>query len=44
MTHLDNVAALEVNISCPNVKAGGVAFGTDPDLAYSVIHTIRKTQ
>jgi len=42
MTHLDNVAALEVNISCPNVKAGGVAFGTDPDLAYSVIHTIRK--
>jgi dihydroorotate dehydrogenase (NAD+) catalytic subunit len=42
MDHLDKVAALEVNISCPNVKAGGVAFGTDPDLAYSVISSIRK--
>jgi dihydroorotate dehydrogenase (NAD+) catalytic subunit len=42
MTPLDQVAALEVNISCPNVKAGGVAFGTDPDLAYTVIHTIRN--
>jgi len=38
----EKVSALEVNISCPNVKAGGVAFGTDPDLAYSVIHAIRK--
>lgn len=42
MDYLDKVAALEVNISCPNVKAGGVAFGTDPDLAYSVISSIRK--
>jgi len=42
MDHLDKIAALEVNISCPNVKAGGVAFGTDPELAYSVIHAIRK--
>ena len=42
MDHLKKVAALEVNISCPNVKAGGVAFGTDPDLAYSVISSIRK--
>ena len=25
----DGIAALEINISCPNVKAGGVAFGTD---------------
>ena len=26
------VAALEVNISCPNVKAGGIAFGQDPSM------------
>jgi len=32
----DKVAALEVNISCPNVKQGGVAFGTDPDMAFAV--------
>jgi len=28
-----NVAALELNISCPNVKEGGIAFGTDPETA-----------
>ncbi|WJY28793.1 MULTISPECIES: dihydroorotate dehydrogenase [Sporosarcina] len=28
-----NVQALELNISCPNVKCGGIAFGTDPVLA-----------
>jgi len=27
--HGENIAAIEVNISCPNVKKGGVAFGTD---------------
>lgn len=28
-----NVKAIELNISCPNVKEGGVAFGTDPEVA-----------
>ena len=32
----EKVAALEVNISCPNVKRGGVAFGTAPDMAHAV--------
>ena len=36
------VAALEVNISCPNVKQGGVAFGTDPDMAYAVTKGVRQ--
>lgn len=31
-----NVKAIELNISCPNVKHGGIAFGTDPDVAYSL--------
>ncbi len=35
------VAALEVNISCPNVKAGGVAFGVDPSAAAQVIAKVR---
>jgi dihydroorotate dehydrogenase (NAD+) catalytic subunit len=35
------VAALEVNISCPNVKQGGIVFGTDPDCAASVVSACR---
>lgn len=38
----EGVAALEVNISCPNVKAGGVLFGQDPALAGSVTEAVAK--
>ena len=38
----EGITALEINISCPNVKAGGVAFGTDPKLAAEVVETVRK--
>jgi dihydroorotate dehydrogenase (NAD+) catalytic subunit len=38
----EKVAALEVNISCPNVKQGGVAFGTDPDMAHAVTKGVRQ--
>ena len=37
----DGITALEINISCPNVKAGGAAFGTDPHLAAEVVRTVR---
>lgn len=33
---------LELNISCPNVKKGGMAFGMDPELAYDLISQVRK--
>ncbi|AFV02477.1 Dihydroorotate dehydrogenase, catalytic subunit [Dehalobacter sp. UNSWDHB] len=36
------IAALEVNISCPNIKHGGMAFGTDPKSAEEVIAAVRK--
>ena len=36
------IAALEINISCPNIKEGGIAFGTDLNLAYKVVSEIRK--
>jgi len=36
------VAALEINISCPNVKKGGLAFGTDPKEAARVVRAVRK--
>jgi dihydroorotate dehydrogenase (NAD+) catalytic subunit len=38
----DGITALEINISCPNVKEGGVAFGTDLKLAHQVVSEIRK--
>ena len=39
----DGIAALEINISCPNVKHGGAAFGTDPKLAEAVVALVRKS-
>ncbi len=38
---IPEVAALEVNISCPNVKQGGIVFGTDPACAASVVTACR---
>ena len=39
---LPSVPAIEVNISCPNVKQGGMAFGTSPQGAAEVTHAIRR--
>jgi len=39
---IPEVAALEVNISCPNVKQGGIVFGTDPAAAASVTAACRE--
>jgi len=39
---LEGIAGIELNISCPNVKAGGMAFGTDPETAYAVTRTARE--
>jgi len=36
------IAALEVNISCPNIKHGGMAFGTNPKSAEEVISEVRQ--
>ena len=36
------VSALEVNISCPNVKKGGVSFGSDPAMAALVTKTVKE--
>ena len=38
----DGVAAIEVNISCPNVAEGGIEFGCDPDLAARVVEVVRR--
>jgi len=36
------IDAMEINISCPNVKEGGVAFGNDPDMSARVVEVCRK--
>jgi dihydroorotate dehydrogenase (NAD+) catalytic subunit len=36
------VHALEINISCPNVKTGGIAFGTDPRMTHEVVAAVRR--
>jgi dihydroorotate dehydrogenase (NAD+) catalytic subunit len=36
------IAGIEVNISCPNVKAGGMAFGTDVRTTFGLLSAIRK--
>jgi len=38
---IEGIAALELNISCPNIKEGGIAFGTDPAAAARVISAVR---
>ncbi|ALX47407.1 dihydroorotate dehydrogenase [Lentibacillus amyloliquefaciens] len=37
----EHVKALELNISCPNVKEGGIQFGTDPDMAAEVTEKVK---
>jgi dihydroorotate dehydrogenase (NAD+) catalytic subunit len=38
----EGVAGLEINISCPNVKKGGMAFGGDPRMTSEVVTAVRK--
>lgn len=37
-----DIDAMEINISCPNVKAGGMAFGNDPEMSARVVEACRK--
>ena len=38
---VEAIAGIEVNISCPNVKAGGMVFGVDPKAAFRVVRGVR---
>lgn len=37
------VSGFELNISCPNIKEGGIAFGTDPRMAYEITKAVRES-
>ncbi len=42
LADVKGIAAIEVNISCPNVKKGGVAFGTVPGMAAAVTAAVKE--
>jgi dihydroorotate dehydrogenase (NAD+) catalytic subunit len=42
MNSAENVGIIEVNVSCPNVHSGGMAFGIDPDSAAEVTAAVRR--
>jgi len=37
------ISGLEMNISCPNVKQGGILFGCDPSITYQLVRSVRKS-
>jgi dihydroorotate dehydrogenase (NAD+) catalytic subunit len=39
---IPGISGLEMNISCPNIKRGGIVFGTDPHMAYRLVQAVRK--
>lgn len=42
ISQAENVKAIELNISCPNVKHGGITFGTDPAVAGALTEAVKK--
>jgi dihydroorotate dehydrogenase (NAD+) catalytic subunit len=42
LSRVGNISGIEVNISCPNVEKGGLAFGQDPASAYKVVKAVRE--
>ena len=42
IAELDNIPAIELNISCPNVRQGGMAFGVTPEGASTVVRAVRE--
>ena len=38
----EGIAGYELNVSCPNTKCGGIAFGSDPKMLYEVVSAVKK--
>ncbi len=43
LNEVSGISGLEMNISCPNVKQGGIVFGTDPRMTYRLVKSVRKS-
>ncbi len=42
LSGLQGISALEANISCPNIKEGGRSFGSDPEIVYELISSVKE--
>lgn len=42
LAEFEQIAGFELNISCPNVKKGGITFGTDPQLIHQITSAVKK--
>ncbi|MHB8232617.1 MAG: dihydroorotate dehydrogenase [bacterium] len=42
LSEIDGIAALEANISCPNIKEGGRSFGSDPEVVYELVSSVKE--
>ena len=40
--NVPGISGLEMNISCPNIKKGGIVFGANPQMAYDLVQAVRK--
>jgi dihydroorotate dehydrogenase (NAD+) catalytic subunit len=40
--HISGISGLEMNISCPNIKQGGIVFGTNPRMSYRLVQAVRR--
>ncbi len=43
LDEVDGVDGIELNVSCPNIKEGGIAFGTDADMLRTVVNEVRSS-
>ena len=42
LANIGGIGALEVNISCPNIKEGGRSFGSDPEIVYELVSSVKE--
>lgn len=42
LSGLQGISALEANISCPNIKEGGRSFGSDPEIVYELVSSVKE--
>jgi len=42
LNDVEEIKILELNVSCPNVKKGGLAFGSDPEVLYTLVSELKK--
>jgi len=43
LSGISGISALEANVSCPNVKEGGRAFGSDPEIVYEIVSSVKNS-